>query len=749
MSQLWASLRASSPPRPLSVNAVSPHPLASGGGTTPRHASSLHSPGNPNNNSPRTALSPVETAESELQRLISLSDVGSLLAERVTLRTRLRDVEMEHSKCGLVNAESARGEREKVEALAAAREENAALAQSLLATQRGVEKGAGVVASLQQQVERERERADAAERRVYQLQALMASQATAASSVLKDWAAGGGGGEGEAGRLLGGDPHSLHHARGQRLAFFNDHLAAAQARAEEAEARVQAVEAACAARLANETLGLRLQIEALESSASGRIASLQVQLGALQGECEEGGVKLGKCEEALRSALGRISDSVEQREEAYARIVALERELEALRGKVGEYGRELEALRAKAGEAEERHAGEMGALKVERDAKVRELEEKIRALQQQLVAARAAPAPPAAAAPVDTTPDEHDTLDNPLLPHILPDGDIIRSMSHFISYARSPSIGLTASQLIIFVDCTKSNEINVNKSFTLPGGGPRSLHDCSIPTDPNPYQRTISILGKSLEEFDDDKLVPLYGFGDRITKEKYVFPYDQYDRAREMEKTPELIKDLVCLPRCGIDAVLKLYGEVHGRPCDCKAGPFSKGEVVHVESCPRIKLQGGTSFAPAIRKAIELVKEDFEFTICLIIADGCVSANCLKESEDAVVEASNYPISIITIGVGDGEPPNANEPEKSEWHQMEECVPSLHLCLLYSRARSHSASPHNNTLPPRRLPFPTFLFPGSMQPLRCESSTTSTSCRTTTLSGSRISSRLPLTSASP
>jgi hypothetical protein len=642
---------------------------------TPRHTSSLHLS---TSSSPRLPLSPVETAESELQRLISLSDVGSLLAERVSLKARLRDVEMEHSKCGLGQAESARGEREKVEALAAAREENARLAQELAASQRGVERGVGVAASLQQQVERERERADGAERRVYQLQALMASQGTAAASVLKDWGSGGGGGE---------EGHSLHHARGQRLALFNDHLAAAQARAEEAEAAVVAVEAAGAARLANETLALRLQLEALESSTSGRVASLQVQLGGLQGECEAGAVRLGQCEEALRAALGRISESVEQREEAYARIVVLERELEALRGRVGEYGRELEGLRAQALEVEERHAGEMGVLRGERDARVRELEEKLRQAQAQLAASHAA-APPTPHTLAPPPPDEHDTLDNPLLPHVLPHGDLIRSMTHFISYVRSSQIGLTASQLIIFVDCTKSNEINLNKSFTHPGGGARSLHDCSIPSDPNPYQRTISILGKSLEEFDDDKLVPLYGFGDRITKEKYVFPYDQYDRARDLEKTPELVKDLVCHPRCGIDAVLKLYGEVHGRPCDCKAGPFSKGEILHVETCPRIKLQGGTSFAPAIRKAIELVKVDFQFTICLIIADGCVSPNCLKDSEDAVVEASKFPISIVCIGVGDGEPPNANEPEKSEWHQMEECVASLSHLFFPSRANT-------------------------------------------------------------
>jgi hypothetical protein len=233
---------------------------------------------------------------------------------------------------------------------------------------------------------------------------------------------------------------------------------------------------------------------------------------------------------------------------------------------------------------------------------------------------------------------------------------------------------MQASQLVIFVDCTLSNNNpskNPNKSYVTKEGKFRSLHDLSDPYDPNPYFRVISTLGKHLREVCDER-IPLYGFGDRITKEKYVFPYDQYDKARELEKTPEKVKDLICNPSCGVDAVLDLYLSVHGRTCDCKAGPFSKEEIVHVESCTRIKLQGGTSFAPAIRKAVELVKEKREFTLCLIIADGCVSPNCLLDSEQAVLEASEYPISIVTIGVGDGEPHNPKEPNKGQWHQMEE-----------------------------------------------------------------------------
>ena len=48
----------------------------------------------------------------------------------------------------------------------------------------------------------------------------------------------------------------------------------------------------------------------------------------------------------------------------------------------------------------------------------------------------------------------------------------------------------------------------------------RSLHH--IGDDQNPYEQAISIIGKTLSKFDDDNLIPCFGFGDGIFVERCV-----------------------------------------------------------------------------------------------------------------------------------------------------------------------------------------------------------------------------------
>ena len=79
--------------------------------------------------------------------------------------------------------------------------------------------------------------------------------------------------------------------------------------------------------------------------------------------------------------------------------------------------------------------------------------------------------------------------------------------------------GLESSNLIIGIDFTRSNTWNGG----LPYYGNMNLH--SIVPSPNPYQQVINIIGKTLEVFDDDKLIPAYGFGDASTIDKAIFSF--------------------------------------------------------------------------------------------------------------------------------------------------------------------------------------------------------------------------------
>ncbi|XP_048335250.2 E3 ubiquitin-protein ligase RGLG3 isoform X2 [Ziziphus jujuba] len=195
--------------------------------------------------------------------------------------------------------------------------------------------------------------------------------------------------------------------------------------------------------------------------------------------------------------------------------------------------------------------------------------------------------------------------------------DNFDSLDEVISALREA--GLESSNLILGIDFTKSNEWTGKRSFNR-----KSLH--SIGSRPNPYEQAIAIIGRTLSPFDEDNLIPCLGFGDASTHDQHVFSFFPDHR-----------------PCHGFEEALRRYREI----------------------VPHLKLSGPTSFAPIIDAAINIVEgSNGQYHVLVIIADGQVTRNPdtppgrfspqEQATVNSIVAASQYPLSIILVGVGDG-----------------------------------------------------------------------------------------------
>ncbi|XP_067930082.1 uncharacterized protein [Watersipora subatra] len=170
--------------------------------------------------------------------------------------------------------------------------------------------------------------------------------------------------------------------------------------------------------------------------------------------------------------------------------------------------------------------------------------------------------------------------------------------------------GFCSCDVIVGIDFTASNEWQGKRSFCS-----ANLHKTNGSKIYNPYQKVLHILGKTLSFINSDHVIHSYGFGDSSTKGHSIF---------------------------------SLHPD---------GSPFSNyGQLInaYTETAKSVTLDGPSNFAPIINKAVQLCQRTGKYHVLIIIMDGQVSAVCEQETIDAIVRASDHPLSIIAIGIGDG-----------------------------------------------------------------------------------------------
>jgi len=185
----------------------------------------------------------------------------------------------------------------------------------------------------------------------------------------------------------------------------------------------------------------------------------------------------------------------------------------------------------------------------------------------------------------------------------------------FIDYLRS---GMKIN-LTIGIDFTGSNGDYTQKN---------SLH--YLKKGMNDYENAIRSCGDILAHYDDDKLFPVFGFG-------FKFP-NCNDSLGQYSSDNYPINNNINDPNIKtIDNVLKEYRKF----------------------ITTIILWGPTNFAPMINNLNNVVKDDLRhelimnYNILMILTDGQITD--MDNTVDALVEASFLPISVIIVGIGNGD----------------------------------------------------------------------------------------------
>ncbi|XP_042383877.1 protein BONZAI 1-like isoform X2 [Zingiber officinale] len=159
--------------------------------------------------------------------------------------------------------------------------------------------------------------------------------------------------------------------------------------------------------------------------------------------------------------------------------------------------------------------------------------------------------------------------------------------------------------------------------FTASNGNPRlpdSLHYIDPSGRPNAYQRAILEVGEVLMHYDAHKRFPAWGFGARPIDG----PVSHCFNLNGSTYQPEVE---------GIQGIMSAY----------------------ISALRNVSLAGPTLFGHVINAAAQIAGQSLsngekKYFVLLIVTDGVITD--LQETKDALVKASDLPLSILIVGVG-------------------------------------------------------------------------------------------------
>ncbi|GJX18935.1 BONZAI 1-like protein, partial [Tanacetum coccineum] len=149
---------------------------------------------------------------------------------------------------------------------------------------------------------------------------------------------------------------------------------------------------------------------------------------------------------------------------------------------------------------------------------------------------------------------------------------------------------------------------------------PDSLHYIDYSGRPNEYQKAIQEVGGVLQYYDHDEQFPSWGFGAR----PFDGPVSHCFSLNGNDANPSV---------AGIQGIMSAYES----------------------ALSNVSLAGPTLFGPVITSAATIAAQsmaakDDKYYVLLIITDGVITD--LQETKDALVKASDLPLSILIVGVG-------------------------------------------------------------------------------------------------